>query len=187
MVVGPNVIDDTEGLLPCPFCGETADDQELGFNGPGPPPSYWVGCGNCGAHGASGYGRSRGDHAGAIKDAKDKWNSRADINLSTSVNSAKIDKSAVISRVREFYLGYLSKYLPHEAFDEVRKDSVTDAVANEVRTLCAGQIDKSVLIAAVEALPRYSLTIDGSMEAFADGDYLDRDEVLDKLKEMLNA
>lgn len=60
----------------CPFCGYAQLFQELYYNGSGPPPSYMVACGNCGATGPHSHGRERDDHFGAREDAVRRWNDR---------------------------------------------------------------------------------------------------------------
>ena len=64
---------------PCPFCDKEIDDDEERFhyNGFGPPPSYSVQCGWCGARGPSGLGRQRGDEDGARASAIQLWNEAA--------------------------------------------------------------------------------------------------------------
>ncbi len=59
---------------PCPFCGHEHEFPELFYNGYGPPPSYAVVCGNCGAQGPTSRGRERDDHYGAREDAVRLWN-----------------------------------------------------------------------------------------------------------------
>lgn len=52
------------------------------------------------------------------------------------------------------------------------------------------QIDKSAVIAAIEALPRYDYVrhqYDSSLDPAKDGDYLKAEDVIAKLKEVLNA
>lgn len=66
---------DTE-LWPCPFCGALPEYQEYHYDGPGPPPKYALICDDCGAQGPSGYGMERDDHAGAMLEARIKWNRR---------------------------------------------------------------------------------------------------------------
>lgn len=67
---------------PCPFCGDLVADDEGNFyegfhcNGHGPPPSYSIVCGGCGAHGPLGYGSRRNDYLGAERDAIEQWNKR---------------------------------------------------------------------------------------------------------------
>jgi hypothetical protein len=39
----------------------------------------------------------------------------------------------IVDGIREFYLGFLSKYLPHEAFDRVRSKVVTDTAMEMLR------------------------------------------------------
>jgi hypothetical protein len=61
--------------LPCPACGDEIEyDEELHFNGGGPPPSYQVRCGYCGASGPYGHGARRDDHDGGRNDAINLWN-----------------------------------------------------------------------------------------------------------------
>lgn len=59
-------------ILPCPFCSENS--PEMHFGGEGPPPSYSVQCGMCGARGPHGLGRGRGDHEGGRTSAIEQWN-----------------------------------------------------------------------------------------------------------------
>lgn len=59
---------------PCPFCKEPLEYTELFYNGSGPPPSYAICCGYCGAQGPSSRGNGRGDHYGARLDAVRLWN-----------------------------------------------------------------------------------------------------------------
>lgn len=74
-----------EGVFPygvpadCPFCKERLRYFELFFNGEGPPPSYAVMCGSCGAQGPTSSGRERDDHYGAREDAVRQWNKCASI------------------------------------------------------------------------------------------------------------
>jgi len=61
----------------CPFCLKSVEPElEFRFNGEGPPPSYMVYCGWCGAVGPHGNGKCRGDHAGAKDNAIIVWNDR---------------------------------------------------------------------------------------------------------------
>lgn len=61
--------------LPCPACEHAIEyEDELDYNGGGPPPSYAVQCGYCGASGPFGYGMRRDDHDGGKNDAITKWN-----------------------------------------------------------------------------------------------------------------
>ncbi|WP_353654326.1 Lar family restriction alleviation protein [Azospirillum sp. A1-3] len=58
----------------CPFCGHEHKYPQLFYNGYGPPPSYAVTCGACGAQGPTSRGRERDDHFGAREDAVRLWN-----------------------------------------------------------------------------------------------------------------
>jgi hypothetical protein len=61
--------------LACPACsGRIIYEDELHFNGDGPPPSFQVRCGYCGAAGPYGGGERRGDYDGARNEAVAKWN-----------------------------------------------------------------------------------------------------------------
>jgi hypothetical protein len=62
---------------PCPFCCEPVEYTALWYNGYGPPPSYAVCCGHCGAQGPTSQGAERGDHLGARRDAIEQWNRRS--------------------------------------------------------------------------------------------------------------
>lgn len=62
-------------IEPCKFCGgDQSEFPALWYNGYGPPPSYAVACGNCGAQGPTSRGRERDDHFGAREDAVRLWN-----------------------------------------------------------------------------------------------------------------
>ena len=72
------------GLLGCPFCdrkifedGMILVNLQFTFHGGGPPPSYSLCCGLCGAEGPAGLGEHRDDHKGAQLSAIKKWNDRA--------------------------------------------------------------------------------------------------------------
>jgi len=78
---GENYISDwDEGAFPygkpvnCPFCKAEIRYTEFEYNGHGPPPSYMVMCGTCGATGPHSCGRERDDHFGAREDAVRQWN-----------------------------------------------------------------------------------------------------------------
>lgn len=43
----------------------------------------------------------------------------------------------IVDGLREFYLGYLSKHLPMEAFDRVRRSTVTDVAMHILRDIRA--------------------------------------------------
>ena len=59
----------------CPACEEPiVYEDELFFNGDGPPPSFQIRCGNCGASGPYGHGKQRGDYDGGREDAIALWN-----------------------------------------------------------------------------------------------------------------
>jgi hypothetical protein len=61
----------------CRFCKEPINlegSEAFWFNGDGPPPCYAVRCDSCGAQGPYGYGKFRGDHAGAQTEAVERWN-----------------------------------------------------------------------------------------------------------------
>ena len=82
---GEYLSDWSEGVHPygvpasCPFCGNALTYTELFYNGYGPPPSYMVMCGHCGAQGPHSHGRERDDHFGAREDAIRQWNNRASV------------------------------------------------------------------------------------------------------------
>ncbi len=60
---------------PCPFCGRNDEDSPtFYYNGSGPPPSYAVECGWCGARGPCATGNFRDDHEGARVAAIKEWN-----------------------------------------------------------------------------------------------------------------
>ncbi len=61
-------------IKPCLFCGKEQDADSFYYNGSGPPPSYSVGCGYCGARGPCELGRFRDDHEGARRAAVQVWN-----------------------------------------------------------------------------------------------------------------
>ena len=66
-------------IAPCPFCKRSQDEYPaMWYNGPGPPPSYAVQCGDCGAQGPTSRGTCRGDHYGARVDAVREWNRAAE-------------------------------------------------------------------------------------------------------------
>jgi hypothetical protein len=52
----------------------------------------------------------------------------------------------IVDGIREFYLGHLSKYLPHEAFDGARSDSAT-----EVAMECLRQIRRETAALGVDS------------------------------------
>jgi hypothetical protein len=58
---------------PCPFCKEEQNYTTIWYNGPGSPPSYAWCCCSCSAQGPTSSGTGRGDHYGAIMDARKLW------------------------------------------------------------------------------------------------------------------
>ena len=59
---------------------------------------------------------------------------------------ARSPDQRIVDGIREFYLGYLSKYLPHEAFDRVRADAVTETAMQ-----CLMDIRREAVASGVKA------------------------------------
>ena len=81
---------------PCLFCGKEQDADSFYYNGPGPPPSYAVECGWCGARGSCGTGRRRDDHEGARDEAVKIWN---EAHAAAERRGAEVEREACLLAV----------------------------------------------------------------------------------------
>jgi hypothetical protein len=88
----------TDEIAPCPFCGHAQDGGSLHYNGSGPPPSYAVECGYCGARGSHESGSFRDDHAGARSAAVRAWNEAL---ASASRRGAEAERERLVPLLKE--------------------------------------------------------------------------------------